>query len=130
MVKLGEELIKILKMVETRVITAEEGKKLIQTIQKSEKNIACQNLNVIGRFLRVDILSTQSGEEANIQIKFPLNLAKSILKMGVVQKQLTHKVGEKVELDVEKILSLIDSEINSDLMTLHTKESKIRIWVE
>lgn len=130
MIKLGEELIKILKMVETGVITAEEGQKLIQTIQKSQKNIARQNPNLIGRFLRLDILSVQSGENTNIEIKFPLNLARAILKMGIVQKQLTDKVGEKVDLDVEKILSLIDSEINGDLMILNTKESKIRIWIE
>ena len=127
---MGEELIKILKMVETGVITAEEGQKLIQTIQKSQKNIARQNPNIIGRFLRLDILSVQSGENTNIEIKFPLNLARAILKMGIVQKQLTDKVGEKVDLDVEKILSLIDSEINGDLMILNTKESKIRIWIE
>ena len=130
MIKLGEELIKILKMVETGVITAEEGQKLIQTIQKSQKNIASQNPNIIGHFLRLDILSVQSGENTNIEIKFPLNLARAILKMGIVQKQLTDKVGEKVDLDVEKILSLIDSEINGDLMILNTKESKIRIWIE
>ena len=127
---MGEELIKILKMVETGVITAEEGQKLIQTIQKSQKNIARQNPNIIGHFLRLDILSVQSGENTNIEIKFPLNLARAILKMGIVQKQLTNKVGEKVDLDVEKILSLIDSEINGDLMILNTKESKIRIWIE
>ena len=127
---MGEELIKILKMVETGVITAEEGQKLIQTIQKSQKNIARQNPNIIGRFFRLDILSVQSGENTNIEIKFPLNLARAILKMGIVQKQLTDKVGEKVDLDVEKILSLIDSEINGDLMILNTKESKIRIWIE
>lgn len=130
MIKLGEELVKILKMVETGVITAEEGQKLIQTIQKSQKNIARQNPNIIGHFLRLDILSVQSGENTNIEIKFPLNLARAILKMGIVQKQLTDKVGEKVDLDVEKILSLIDSEINGDLMILNTKESKIRIWIE
>lgn len=130
MIKLGEALFKILKMVETGVITAEEGQKLIQTIQKSQKNIARQNPNIIGHFLRLDILSVQSGENTNIEIKFPLNLARAILKMGIVQKQLTDKVGEKVDLDVEKILSLIDSEINGDLMILNTKESKIRIWIE
>ncbi|MBQ1770094.1 MAG: hypothetical protein II005_09215 [Turicibacter sp.] len=119
-----------MKMVETGVITAEEGQKLIQTIQKSQKNIARQNPNIIGHFLRLDILSVQSGENTNIEIKFPLNLARAILKMGIVQKQLTDKVGEKVDLDVEKILSLIDSEINGDLMILNTKESKIRIWIE
>lgn len=125
-----EELIKILKMIETGVITAKEGQKLIQTIQKSEKNIARQNSNIMGRFLIVDILSMPSEENTNIQIKLPLNLARAILKIGVVQKQLTHKFGEKVDLDIEKILFLIDSEINSDLMTLHTKESKIKIWID
>ena len=32
--------------------------------------------------------------------------------MGIVQKQLNAKVGENVNLDIEEILALIDSEGN------------------
>ena len=50
--------------------------------------------------------------------------------MGIVQKQLNAKVGEKVNLDIEEILALIDSEVIGNLMTIDTKDAKIRIWID
>ena len=127
---MSEELIRVLKMIESGVITSEEGQKLIEAMQKSEQKVARVNSHSIGRFLRVDILSTEEGEKETVQIKFPLNLAKAVLKMGIVQKQLNAKVGEKVNLDIEEILALIDSEVMGDLMTIDTKDAKIRIWID
>ena len=127
---MSEELIRVLKMIESGVITSEEGQKLIEAMQKSEQKVARVNSHSIGRFLRVDILSTEEGEKETVQINFPLNLAKAVLKMGIVQKQLNAKFGEKVNLDIEEILALIDSEVMGDLMTIDTKDAKIRIWID
>lgn len=127
---MSEELIRVLKMIESGVITSEEGQKLIQAMQKSEQKVARVNSHPIGRFLRLDILSTEEGEKETVQINFPLNLAKAVLKMGIVQKQLNAKVGENVNLDIEEILALIDSEVIGDLMTIDTKDAKIRIWID
>lgn len=130
MIKMSEELMGVLKMIESGVITSEEGQKLIQAMQKSEQKVARVNSHPIGRFLRLDILSTEEGEKETVQINFPLNLAKVVLKMGIVQKQLNAKVGENVNLDIEEILALIDSEVMGDLMTIDTKDAKIRIWID
>ncbi len=130
MIKMSEELIRVLKMIESGVITSEEGQKLIEAMQKSEQKVARVNSHPIGRFLRLDILSTEEGEKETVQINFPLNLAKAVLKMGIVQKQLNAKVGENVNLDIEEILALIDSEVMGDLMTIDTKDAKIRIWID
>ena len=127
---MSEELIRVLKMIESGVITSEEGQKLIQAMQKSEQKVARVNSHPIGRFLRLDILSTEEGEKETVQINFPLNLAKAVLKMGIVQKQLNAKVGENVNLEIEEILALIDSEVMGDLMTIDTKDAKIRIWID
>ena len=127
---MSEELMGVLKMIESGVITSEEGQKLIEAMQKSEQKVARVNSHSIGRFLRVDILSTEEGEKETVQINFPLNLAKVVLKMGIVQKQLNAKFGEKVNLDIEEILALIDSEVIGNLMTIDTKDAKIRIWID
>ena len=127
---MSEELMGVLKIIESGVITSEEGQKLIEAMQKSEQKVARVNSHSIGRFLRLDILSTEEGEKETVQINFPLNLAKAVLKMGIVQKQLNAKVGENVNLDIEEILALIDSEVMGDLMTIDTKDAKIRIWID
>ena len=127
---MSEELIRVLKMIESGVITSEEGQKLIEAMQKSEQKVARVNSHPIGRFLRLDILSTKEKKKETVQINFPLNLAKAVLKMGIVQKQLNAKFGEKVNLDIEEILALIDSEVIGNLMTIDTKDAKIRIWID
>ena len=127
---MSEELIRVLKMIESGVITSEEGQKLIQAMQKSEQKVARVHSHPIGRFFRLDIFSTDAGEKETVQIKFPLNLAKVALNMGIVQKQLNAKFGDKVNLDIEEILAVIDSEVMGDLMTIDTKDAKIRIWID
>ena len=135
---MSEELIRVLKMIESGVITSEEGQKLIQAMQKSEQKVARVNSHPIGRFLRLDILSTEEGEKETVQINFPLNLAKAVLKMGIVQKQLNLNVSNSslwmiatiIGMSIEEILALIDSEVMGDLMTIDTKDAKIRIWID
>ena len=78
----------------------------------------------------LEIKEVKTKKEIRDFINFPLNLAKVVLKMGIVQKQLNAKVGENVNLDIEEILALIDSEVMGDLMTIDTKDAKIRIWID
>ena len=100
---------------------------------ESGKSTCFQEILEEGNFedgLRTLYLMTEEGEKETVQIKFPLNLAKVVLKMGIVQKQLNAKFGEKVNLDIEEILALIDSEVIGNLMTIDTKDAKIRIWID
>ena len=48
---MNEELVKILKMIENKIITAEEGQKLIQAMETAKKKVATVNQSMIGRFL-------------------------------------------------------------------------------
>ena len=67
---MSEELIRVLKMIESGVITSEEGQKLIQAMQKSEQKVARVNSHPIGRFLRLDILSTEEGKKKQFKLIF------------------------------------------------------------
>lgn len=130
MIKMSQELNRVLKMIETGVITAEEGQKLIQAMETTDSKEKNVNSTSTGRFLKLEILVTSEGEKENVQIKFPLDLAKVFLKMGIVQKQLKAKVGEEVNLNVEEILSLIDSEVKGELMVIDTNDTKIHICID
>ena len=54
---MNEELVKILKMIENKIITAEEGQKLIQAMETAKKKVATVNQSMIGRFLHIDVES-------------------------------------------------------------------------
>lgn len=58
---MNEELVKILKMIENKIITAEEGQKLIQAMETAKKKVATVNQSMIGRFLHIDVESLEKG---------------------------------------------------------------------
>ena len=93
---MGEELIRVLKMIESGVITSEEGQKLIQAMQKSEQKVARVNSHPIGRFLRLDILSTEEGEKEVDEMEELARIAKQNRK-------------EKTAADVKEYTSKFES---------------------
>lgn len=126
---MNEELVKILKMVEDKTITAEEGQKLIQAMDAAKKKVATVNQSVMGRFLHVDVDALHEGGEEVVEINIPLNVAKSFLKLGFIQKQINENADENIDLDVDEMIRLIDSEFVGDLIMIDTKEAKVRIWI-
>lgn len=128
--KMNEELVKILKMVENKIITAEEGQKLIQAMDSANKKVSQVTQSSLGKFLHIDVESLEDGDEEVVEINFPLNIAKSFLKMGFIQKQINDKAGSEVNLDLDEIMRLIDLEFVGDLVMIDTKDAKIRIWID
>ncbi len=127
---MNEELVKILKMVENKIITAEEGQKLIQAMDSANKKVSQATQSSLGKFLHIDVESLEDGEEEVVEINFPLNIAKSFLKMGFIQKQINDKAGSEVNLDLDEIMRLIDLDFVGDLVMIDTKDAKIRIWID
>lgn len=127
---MNEEIIKILKMIENKTITAEEGQKLIQAMENANKKVVHASKNSLGRFLHIDIESFEQGDEEVVEVNIPLNVAKSFFKMGIIQKQISQKAGSEVDLDLEEILRLIDLDFVGDLVMVDTKDAKVRIWID
>lgn len=127
---MNEELVKILKMVENKIITAEEGQKLIQAMDSANKKVSQATQSFLGKFLHIDVESLEDGEEEVVEINVPLNIAKSFLKMGFIQKQINDKAGSEVNLDLDEIMRLIDLDFVGDLVMIDTKDAKIRIWID
>ena len=84
---MGDELGKILKMIESGVITSEDGQALIKVIDTAHRKVNEVNQGMTGRFLHINVDSHDKEEEV-IEINIPLNLARSVLKMGFIQKQI------------------------------------------
>lgn len=128
--KLNQELSQVLKMIEAGTITAEEGQKLIQAMDKNQLEKKPIDTTSTGRFLKIEILTKKAGEKEDVQIKFPLSLAKVFLKTGVVQKQLKAKLGEEIDLKIDDLLLLVDSQSKEELMTIDTNNAQIHISIE
>lgn len=127
---MNEELVKVLKMIENKTITAEEGQKLIQAMETAKKKVTTVSQTVVGRFLHIDVESLGDGEEEVVEINIPLNIAKSFLKLGFVQNQINEKAGSDVAIDIDEITRLIDLDFVGDLVMVDTKDAKVRIWID
>ena len=62
---MSEELMGVLKMIESGVITSEEGQKLIEAMQKSEQKVARVNSHSIGRFFKSRHIIDGRGRKRN-----------------------------------------------------------------
>ncbi|MGL4335511.1 MAG: hypothetical protein ACRCST_01365 [Turicibacter sp.] len=126
---MNNELMKILKMVESKTITAEEGQKLIQTIEMANNKVNEAKPKNIGKFLHIDVESREKGDEAVVEINFPLEAAKSFLKMGIVQNQIKQHAGDNLNLDIEEINRLIEIDYTGDIVSVDTKDANVKIWI-
>ncbi|HAX71904.1 MAG TPA: hypothetical protein DCY20_00110 [Firmicutes bacterium] len=127
---MNEEVMKILKMVESKVITAEEGQKLMATIESANKQIDIARGNDLGRFLHIDVDANEEGDETTVEVNIPLKAAKAFLKMGFVQDQINKNSLEDIHIDTEEIIRLIDLDYTGDLLSVDSKDAKVRIWID
>jgi hypothetical protein len=76
----SEERLKILKMIEERKISAEEGSRLLAALAKAERKRAVAPPGE-GRWLRVRVTDLDSGRTA-VNVNLPVSLVNVGLRMG------------------------------------------------
>lgn len=126
---MGDELGKILKMIESGVITSEDGQALIKVIDTAHRKVNEVNQGMTGRFLHINVDSHDKEEEV-IEINIPLNLARSVLKMGFIQKQIKAQTRTGIELDLDEMIDLLNLDSIGDLITIDRNSANVRIWID
>ncbi len=76
----ADERIQILKMVEARQITAEEGAKLLDALEKADKEPRAAPTRT-SRWFRVRVTDLHTGKQ-KVNVSIPLSLVEVGLKMG------------------------------------------------
>ena len=126
---MGDELGKILKMIESGVITSEDGQALIKVIDTAHRKVNEVNQGMTGRFLHINVDSHDKEEEV-IEINIPLNFARSVLKMGFIQKQIKAQTRTGIELDLDEMIDLLNLDSIGDLITIDSNSANVRIWID
>ncbi len=126
---MDDELGKILKMIESGVITSEDGQALIKVIDTAHRKVNEVNQGMTGRFLHINVDSHDKEEEV-IEINIPLNLARSVLKMGFIQKQIKAQTRTGIELDLDEMIDLLNLDSIGDLITIDSNSANVRIWID
>lgn len=127
---MDDELGKILKMIESGVITSEDGQALIKVIDTAHRKVNEVNQGMTGRFLHINVDSHDKEEEEVIEINIPLNLARSVLKMGFIQKQIKAQTRTGIELDLDEMIDLLNLDSIGDLITIDSNSANVRIWID
>ncbi|WP_343290623.1 hypothetical protein [Turicibacter bilis] len=126
---MDDELGKILKMIESGVITSEDGQALIKVIDTAHRKVNEVNQGMTGRFLHINVDSHDKEEEV-IEINIPLNFARSVLKMGFIQKQIKAQTRTGIELDLDEMIDLLNLDSIGDLITIDRNSANVRIWID
>jgi hypothetical protein len=110
----SEERMKILKMIEERKISPEEGARLLAALAKAERKRAVASPGE-GRWLRVRVTDVDSGKTA-VNVNLPVSLVNVGLRMGarfvpemegVSMSELEESIRQGV---TGKIIDIVDEE--------------------
>ncbi|MCX6070250.1 MAG: hypothetical protein NTU91_05220 [Chloroflexi bacterium] len=110
----SEERMKILKMIEERKISPEEGARLLAALAKAERKRAVATPGE-GRWLRVRVTDVDSGKTA-VNVNLPVSLVNVGLRMGarfvpemegVSMSELEESIRQGV---TGKIIDIVDEE--------------------
>ena len=127
---MSDEKLRILKMVENGKITAEEGVKLIEAIEKrkeTEETPVFQN-NYKEKHLKIKVTDT-GADEVKVNLSFPLKFARFAKAMIPHMEKLKL---QKEGINLEEILDSIGSITEGKIVDIEDKEhgQRIEIWIE
>lgn len=122
---MSEDIKQILDMVKEGHISVEEGEKLINSIGEV-KDVGTV---ITDKFLKVEVQSFDE-DEAKVKVNLPLNIAKTVLKLGFIQSKIESHAGDGVSIDMDEINRLIDIDYTGDIVNVDAKEAKVRVWIE
>lgn len=130
-----DEKLRILKMVEEGVITAEQASELIAALGEpapadAEWSLPAPAANVPyeARMLRI-LVDSSDGD--HVRVQFPVKAIKAIVKLT---GKLPVQLGEDSTVDVaaltETVIDCLDSEVVGDIVTVDSEDGdKVRVFI-
>lgn len=128
---MNDEIKKILKMVEEKKITAEEGEKLIDALDENAYNVPAETANTSQkvnkpRFLRIHV----DGDE-KVDVNIPLSLVEFGMKFGMkVGPKFSPQMKELEGIDFKEIIDAVKNGATGKIVDIHTQDETVEIYVE
>lgn len=128
-----DEKLRILKMVEEGIITAEQASELISALGESvpfegELPVPAENVPYESRMLRI-LVESEDGD--HIRVQFPVKAIRAMLK---VTGKLPVQLGENSTVDVaaltETVIDCLDSEMVGDIVSVDSADGdRVRVFI-
>lgn len=114
----SEERMRVLKMIQDGVITAEDGIRLLDSLDKTSKNSSVNNDASLGRtakYFRVRVTDAKSGK-TRVNVRLPVSVINAGVKMGA-------RFSPQVEgLDMQELMSHIRSGMIGKIVDVYDDE--------
>jgi DUF4097 and DUF4098 domain-containing protein YvlB len=113
-----EERMRILKMIETGKISAEEGLKLLEALDAGQEEKQSQPESGFGKILNIKISDSTTGE-VKVNLKVPLGIA-HIIKSLIPETEM-HKLEER-GINLDLLFQNIDAGASGRLLEVEDTE--------
>jgi len=130
---MNDEKLKILKMIEDGIITADEGAQLLKAvdeISQPERQPAAKAIGTSNaKWLRVKVLSTENGIKTKVNVNVPIALVETGLKIG---KHFDKNIEESIkDIDLSEILEMIKNGAEGKIVEVESDNGDIvEVYVE
>lgn len=113
--------LRILEMIENKVITAAEGAELLNALESSDEKVTSVGTkNSAFKMFKIKVLSAD-GDKVNVQI--PIEFAKVALKNGKGFMKMDQIEG--LDLDVDQILAMVESGMLGKIVDIESADGDI-----
>lgn len=113
---MNDDILQILKMVESHKLSPEEGEKLISALGAATGGAPGR-----GRFLHIHVAE---GDQDKVNVKLPFALAKTLLPH--LPRNFTAPFAK---INVDEILQKVEN-TEGDVVNVESGKDRVRIWVE
>jgi hypothetical protein len=117
---MNEEKMRILKMIESGKISAEDGIKLLEALEINQGEKTAQTENTFGKMLNIKITDIESGD-VKVNLRVPLGIA-HVIKSLIPESELQKLQERGINLDL--IFQNIDSGGIGKLLEVEDNEHK------
>ena len=126
---MNDEKLKILKMIEEGKINAEDGSKLLASIEDNKDKLIGSKINDTAKWIRIKVLSSEDGNKTKVNVNIPIAMVETGLKIGKnFNKDLENSMKD---IDIQEILKLIKNGAEGKIVEVETDSGEtVEIYVE
>ena len=122
---MSDDRLRILEMIENKIITAKDGAELLKALDNNDQ-IVTNNVKNSFKMFKIKVLSAE-GDKVNVQI--PLEFAKVALKNGKGFMKIDQI--DDMNLDLDLILEMIDKGTIGKIVDIESADGdKVEIIIE
>lgn len=117
---MSDDRLRILEMIQSKTITAQEGAELLKALDEADKKVAVATKKSAFKMFKVHVLSTD-GDKVNVQI--PVEFARVALKNGKGFMKIDQI--QDLDFDIQAILDMIEEGVMGELVNIESASGDI-----